>query len=341
MSTTAVRVAICEDSPAYAAGLRRFLETDGELRVVAVTADGESLIAALPELRPDLVTMDLELAGIDGIEAIRRIMASGPVPIVVITQHIGSAGDLVRRALAAGAKAAVPKARVRLDERDGPRARALRDRLSAIAAAGERPAPAPAAPARLPRRGVASVIGIGASASAGGPPAEILGALGADFALPVVVVQHMSPGFAAGLATWLDDIVALPVRLACDGDAAGPGIAIAPDGAHLVLADDCRHLHLDRRSVRGSHRPSADVLLSSLAERCGRGAVGVILSGMGRDGAAGVAAIRATGGAAVAERPEDARLSGMPAAAAHAGAAPLALAEIGRLLATLSGGDRP
>jgi two-component system, chemotaxis family, protein-glutamate methylesterase/glutaminase len=346
MSATAVRVAICEDSPAYAAGLRRFLETDGELRVVAVTPDAESLIAALPGLRPDLVTMGLELSGISGIEAIRRIMATRPVPIVVISRHLRFGGGMVDRALDAGAVAAVAKAGVRFDERDGRSARALRDRLSAIAGAGTpdpeaRPAPAPVpappAPPLLPRRGVASVVGIGASA--GGPPAlaTILGALSADFALPVLVVQHISPGFAAGLATWLDGIVALPVRLARDGDAAGPGIAIAPDGAHLVLADDGRHLRLDRRTG-GSHRPGADMLLCSLAQRCGRGAVAVVLSGMGRDGAAGVAAIRAAHGAAVAERPEDARLSGMPSAAAQAGAAPLALAEIGRLLATLSGG---
>jgi two-component system chemotaxis response regulator CheB len=344
VSSTAVRVAICEDSAAYAAGLSRFLETDGALRVVAVAVDAESLIAALPHVRPDLVTMDLELAGINGIDAIRRIMASRPVPIVVVSEHVGSDGDVVDRALAAGAKAAVAKARLRLDERDGPLARALRDQLSAIAGVGVpslQPRWAPEAPARLPRRGVATVIGIGASA--GGPPAlvEVLGALGADFALPVVVVQHMSAGFAAGLAAWLDDIVPLPVRLARDGDAAGPGIAIAPDGAHLVVGNDGRSLGLDRRTAAGAHRPSADMLLSSLAQRYGRGAVGVVLTGMGRDGAAGVAAITAAGGAAVAERPEHARLSGMPAAAAQAGAIPLELADIGRLLATLSGGRQP
>jgi two-component system chemotaxis response regulator CheB len=240
------------------------------------------------------------------------------------------------------------KADLHLGERAGPRARTLRARLCDIAGArATAPAPrqaraeAPAAPARLPRRGVASAIGIGASA--GGPPAlaEILGALAADFALPVLVVQHMSPGFAAGLAAWLDDIVALPVRLARDGDPAGPGIAIAPDGAHLVVQDGGRRLQLDRGTAGDRHRPSADMLFASLAQRCGRGAVGVVLSGMGRDGAAGVAAICAVDGAAVVERPEDARLSGMPSAAAQAGATPLDLAEIGGRLARLSGARRP
>ena len=339
MDPTAVRVAICEDSRAYAAGLRRFLETDGDLQVVAVATDAEGLIAELPRTLPELVAMDIELTGIDAIEAIRRIMATRPVPIVVLGEHTGPDGDVVAQALNAGASFAVSKAELRLDQCDAPRAGALRERLAALGRAG---APAVAsASRRLPRQGVASVIGIGASA--GGPPAlaEILGALSADFALPIVVVPHMSPGFAEGLARWLDDIVALPVRLAGDGDASRPGVAIAPEGAHLVRGDEAGRLQLDRRTAAGPHRPSVDVLLESLAQRCGRGAVGIVLSGMGRDGAGGIAAICAADGAAVAERPEHARLSGMPSAATKAGAVPLGLAEIGRVLATLSGRRSP
>lgn len=198
------------------------------------------------------------------------------------------------------------------------------------------PPRAPAAP--LPRHGLATVVGI--AASAGGPAAlgEVLGALPANFGLPVLVVQHISDGSAAGLAEWLDALVAVLVRLARDREPAGRGVAIAPDGAHLLLATDGR-LELDRRMVRGTHRPSADVLLRSLAAAAGRDAIGVVLTGMGRDGADGVAAVREAGGVALAERSEQAHLPGMPAAAALAGATPLARADIGRLLASISAGN--
>lgn len=181
---------------------------------------------------------------------------------------------------------------------------------------------------------------IGIATSAGGPAAlrEVLGALPVDFGLPVLVVQHSSDGAAAGLAEWLDGLVAVPVRLARDGEPAGSGVAIAPDGAHLLLATDGR-LELDRRMVRGTHRPSADVLLGSLAAVAGRGAIAVVLTGMGRDGADGVAAVREAGGVALAERSEQAHLPGMPAAAMLAGATPLARADIGRLLASISPGN--
>jgi two-component system chemotaxis response regulator CheB len=115
-------------------------------------------------------------------------------------------------------------------------------------------------------------------------------------------------------------------------------VAIAPDGAHLLLATDGR-LELDRRMVRGTHRPSGDVLLRSLAAVAGRGAIAVVLTGMGRDGADGVAAVREAGGVALAERSEQAHLPGMPTAAALAGATPLARADIGRLLASLAPGN--
>ena len=183
---------------------------------------------------------------------------------------------------------------------------------------------------------------MGVAASAGGPAAlsEVLGALPADFGLPVLVVQHISEGFAAGLATWLDGVIPLAVRLARDGEPAGLGVAIAPDGADLLLGGDGR-LRLDRRSASGAHRPSADALLTSLAAVAGKGVVAVVLTGMGRDGAAGVAAVRQAGGVALAERSEHAHLSGMPVAAAEAGATQLERAQIGRTLAALSSRTGP
>jgi two-component system chemotaxis response regulator CheB len=364
MNGAPVRVAICDDSRAYAEGLRRFLETDRRLEVVMVACCAEDLLGELPSVRPELITMDLELPGLDGVEAIRRIMATMPVPIVVVSTHGAYGGDqLAEDALAAGALEALSKGELSLDSRLTPRAVALRRRLARLARAQAPPGPAapPSVPApapaagvgrpptpppqaeqapkvRLPRSGLATVVGI--AASAGGPAAlgEVLGALPADFGLPVLVVQHISDGFAAGLAEWLNGLVSIPVRLARDGELAGTGAAIAPDGAHLLLGVDGR-LQLDRRMVRGTHRPSADVLLGSLAAVAGRGVIAVVLTGMGRDGADGVAAVREAGGVALAERSDQAHLPGMPAAAAQAGATPLARADIGRLLASISPGN--
>jgi len=139
--------------------------------------------------------------------------------------------------------------------------------------------------------------------------------------------------------TWLDDMVPPPVHLARDGELARPGVALAPEGAHLTLGDDGR-LHLDHDSQDSTHCPSADVLFGSLARHAGRGAVVAVLTGMGRDGAAGVTAVRAAGGVAFTEHAEDATIWGMPAAATAAGAQPLALVEVARTLAKLTAGSR-
>jgi two-component system, chemotaxis family, protein-glutamate methylesterase/glutaminase len=350
MSAPPVRVAICADSRAYAEGLRRFLETDERLGVETIATSAEELLGGLATDRPDLITMDLELPGIDGVEAIRRIMETRPTPIVVIsTRTLASSDGLVAAALAAGATEIVQKDAVRLDRRLTPQAVALRRRLARLVPGDAVPAtsaPSPSAPSPadrvsdgpggLPDPSVATVVGV--AASAGGPSAlaEVLGLLPADFDLPVLVVQHISDGYAEGLASWLDGVIPLPVRLARDGEPAGRGVAIAPDGAHLLLAADGR-LRLDRQTVRGFHRPSADLLLESLARVRGPGAVAVVLTGIGRDGAAGVAAVRAAGGVALAEHFDDAALPGMPAAARGAGATSLERVEIGSTLAALSG----
>ncbi len=337
MTEAPVRVAICANSRAYAAGLRHFLETDRELEVVTVASSGEQLLGELARVRPELITMDLELPGIDSVEAIRRIMATAPTPIVVIsTRTAESADGLVSAALDEGALEALRKGEVRLDRRLSPRATALRRHLTGLVRGtpGDASAPNGGAP-RLPRRSVATIVGI--AASAGGPAAlgEVLGELPADFGLPVLVVQHISEGFADNLAGWLDSAIALPVRLARDGETPGPGVLIAPDNAHLLLEASGR-LRLDRATDHGRHRPSADALLTSMAQAAGRGVVAVVLSGMGRDGAAGIAAVRAAGGVALTERSEHARLPSMPLAAAQEGATPLERPEIGRILAALS-----
>jgi two-component system chemotaxis response regulator CheB len=158
-------------------------------------------------------------------------------------------------------------------------------------------------------------------ASVGGPPVieTILGALPADFPFPIYVVQHIADGFVDSFAELLAARVALPVALARDGMSVQPGTWVAPEGAHLRITR-ARRLALDAETVAGPHRPSADILFESVAHACGAGAIGVILTGMGRDGAAGAAAIAACGGVLLAQDEASARIASMPRAAVAAGA---------------------
>jgi len=343
-----VRVAICEDSYAYGRGLRRLLEADGTIEVVGTATTAGELLEQLAVWQPDLVTMDLELPGApDGTEAIARIAAAGPLPVVVLSAHVGTASR-VTAALAAGALEAVSKATLQLD--DAVAGAAFRARIVALARAEGGPAPphetrtpAPAAapsdagPPSTPLRLSPRPTVIGLVASAGGPRAlaAVLAPLPAAFPIPILLVQHMSPGFTAGLATWLDDTVAVPVALAAAGAPLAPGVHVAPEDRHLLLAPDGR-LGLSAEPAHTRHRPSADVLLESLARVAGSRALAIVLTGMGRDGAVGVRAVRDAGGQAVAESRESAAVWGMPAAALGEGATPLPLEAIGGALARLS-----
>ena len=318
------RVLICEDSPSYSQALRAFLEQGDELRVVGTCASGEELLAAIPRLRPDLVTMDLELPGMDGLQATERIMRAHPLPVVVVSGHTGRGSERAAASLAAGALEAIPKSELRLDAAASPTAGVLRRRLRRVATAGAlnpNGRSAPVGPRIPPALHPRSATAIGVAASTGGPGVlhTILGALPASYPLPVLVVQHMASGFIAGLARWLDNAVAVPVRLAAEGDVAGPGVWLAPDDAHLELRSDMT-LGLDHVREAGRHRPAADVLLESVAAETAAGAVAVVLTGMGRDGAEGTRLVRAAGGLTIAQDDGSAALNGMPRAAADAGA---------------------
>lgn len=170
---------------------------------------------------------------------------------------------------------------------------------------------------------------IGICTSVGGPPVlqEILGALPADYPLPILVVQHIAAGFTDDLVRMLDQSSALSVAVAADDEPLRPGVWFAPDDAHLTLTS-ARCMALDTRTVANPHRPSADLLLESLATVLGRGAVAVVLTGMGRDGARGAAMVKAGGGLLLAQDEATSRVYGMPRAAVEAGAQPLSPSEI-------------
>lgn len=316
------RVVICDDSSAYAAALTRFLDSDEEIDVVAVARNGAQAIAEVERLQPDLLTLDMEMPGIDGLGVVRTLMAGNPLPIVILSAHAPKGSQRAVEALAAGALDVVSKDAVRLDRRDDVWAQAMRSRLRRLAsvriarpvsggaAASPRAASAPAH--------VARAVGVGAST--GGPPAleAMLGRLAAGFRLPILVVQHISPGFVDGLAGWLAQKLSVAVGVAEEGQLARPGVWLAPDGAHLTL-DSSMRFGFDRETG-GVHRPSVDVMLSSLAQSFGNEAVGVVLTGMGTDGARGAAAIRGAGGLVIAQDEASCAVYGMPRAVAENGA---------------------
>ncbi len=337
------RVLICDDSITYAAALSRLLRCDPAIEVVEVCPSAETAIARLSELEPtpDLVTMDLELPGMSGGAAIAHIMSVLPIPILALSGAGPGSGE-ARAALAAGALDAVPKDGLDLLDLDGPRSRAFRRRVKVLAGVpvirhpraglglGHVTPDTPATPERS-----AAIIGVGASA--GGPQAlaAVLAEVPAGFPIPILVVQHMVAGFDEGFARWLDGKVPLDVRLARSGGEPAPGIWVAPDEAHLTL-DGAGRLMVDTHGAAGLHRPSADVLLRSLAERAGRDAVAVVLSGMGRDGAEGLGAVRRAGGLTIAQDEASSGVYGMPMAAAECGAQLiLGPAGIGRRLGAL------
>jgi two-component system chemotaxis response regulator CheB len=315
-------VVVCEDSHTYAEALRRALEHDGEIRVVGVFSTAEDAIAAIPALQPHLVTMDIELPGISGLHAVEEIMGSHPLPILVLSAHAGADSENAAAALAAGALDAVHKDALDLLRPESSSAAALRKRVKLLS--GIRVIRHPKARIGAFERSPSSareapVIGI--CASTGGPHAlvTILNALPASFPVPILVVQHIAPGFTEGLVNWLEGTVALPVGLAEDGAPLRAGVWVAPDDAHLLLRPSGR-LALDRSNGASVHRPSADVLLRSIAESAGTRAVAVVLTGMGRDGGEGVAAITEAGGLTIAQDEPTSAVYGMPKTALERGA---------------------
>jgi two-component system, chemotaxis family, protein-glutamate methylesterase/glutaminase len=317
----AIRVLVCEDSRVYAVALRRMLEYDGDIEVVAVCDTAEKALAALPRLQPDLVTMDVELPGMSGLAAVGEIMGSRPAPILVLSTYADFGNDKAAAALAGGALDAIAKDDLDLHDPAGTAGTAFRQRVKMLSRARV---------IRHPRARLAAVTNssgptrraaaIGVCASTGGPEMLmfLLTALPADYPVPLLIVQHMAAGFTDGLVRWLDRAVSMPVGVAADGMRAGPGAWIAPHGGHLTLTGS-GHMVMDRHTQTGPHRPSGDVLLHSIAEAAGRNGVAVVLSGMGSDGAAGAAAVHRAGGLAIAQDEKSSAVFGMPRAAIDGG----------------------
>jgi two-component system chemotaxis response regulator CheB len=335
------RIVVCDRSAGRARATAAFLERDPGLRVAGVFGGVEAMLARLEGLTPDLIALDLETAGTDAAAVVEPLVREWHLPVVLLGGRPMRDDERIAAALAAGALEAIAEDRLRLDDPESVWAVALRSRVKRLANVqlrrGERDLAVATARPRPWRRPGAAYRAVGIGASVGGPPAliEVLGRLPRDFPLPVLVVQHMAPGFGEGLTAWMDRSVPPPVAVARDGQTLRPGIWMAPEGAHLSLEPTMR-LHLDGETVHGGHRPSVDVLFESLAVAAGAAAVGIVLTGMGRDGSEGIGMIAEAGGLTIAQDAGTSAVFGMPRAAIEAGVdLVLPLEEIGSRLASL------
>jgi two-component system, chemotaxis family, protein-glutamate methylesterase/glutaminase len=349
------RVLVVDDSSTVRARLREVLESDPRLEVVGEASNGEQAIALCEEIRPDVITMDMMLPVMNGLAATEYVMAHHPTPILIVSSS-ANRGDLFTTydALAAGAVDVIEKPRCDESDTDWERnflaavlvvsrVRVImhpRVRLRRICPSEISSTQLDAAPFNI--RGDYELVAIGAST--GGPTAivEVLRKLPQSFSIPVVIVLHIGASHAGSFVQWLGDQTGRQVRFGVDrelvSEAAGQ-VVMAPPDHHLEIRNG--HLHLTQGPERHSCRPSVDVLFESVAAEYGSKAVACLLTGMGRDGAAGLGLVRQQGGLTIAQDEKTCVLYGMPRAAVQLGAVEhiLPLEQIGPALSKLGAGS--
>ena len=323
-----VSVLIVEDSSTVRALLEHIIGRDPRLEVAATAASAEEALRSLDHLTPDVIAMDIRLPGMDGLEATRRIMSHRPIPIVVVAASVDSQ-DRNRAAIEAlhvGALAVLEKPVGTTHADYDTLAERLCNQLvsmSQVKLVRRRMARAPRsapAPVLCPGAGAGYAM-LGIVCSTGGPGAlvHLLNALGSRFPLPILLVQHMMSSFLPGFAAWLDGVSPFAAVVVNHGDAPARGsVYMAPAEQHLRL--HAGRLWLDAAEPVCSQRPSGTVLLQSMALSLGPRALGLVLTGMGEDGAEGLLDVHAAGGYTIAEDESTAVVYGIPAAAVRLGA---------------------
>jgi two-component system chemotaxis response regulator CheB len=335
-------VLVVDDSKLMRVLIRRILEDSGRFEVIAEAATGYEAIRLLHEQEPDVITLDLEMPDLGGVETLGYIMSELPRPVVIVSSHTERMADPALRALEYGAVEYVPKpANDATGEEDAFEDRLLRALDAALharlrnlrlrlAVSGALARARQARHARLPL--ARSVVAI--AASTGGPGAlfDLVSALPAELSAAVLIVQHLPATFTPRFAERLAAECALPVCVPDDGELVRAGtVYVAPGQRHLDLRrtrDGIRFTHSDAPPLWGV-RPAADVLFTAVARSYGPAALGVVLTGMGRDGADGLRALRQVGARTIAQDEATSVIAGMPRAAAPFAEEVLPLHEIG------------
>lgn len=319
-----IRVLIAEDSASVKAYLEYLIASVDDMEVIAVVSNGEDAARLTCELQPDVVAMDIHMPVMDGYSATRLIMSQCPTPVVIVSSLIH--GDDARetfRIMEVGAVAAVPKpsgpgsAHAKVDA--SAFIDTLREMAGVCVTSPLTPVKAKISPSLLKKASDYSLVAVGAST--GGPVAlqTMLRQLPADFRLPVVIVQHISVGFIAGMVKWLSQSCLLPVKVAAAGEKLQAGcVYFAPDDLHMGI-NQFGTFVFNHDPPFHSVRPSVSYLFSSVAKNYGKKSIGVMLTGMGRDGAQEMLAMKNAGAVTLVQDQASCVVYGMPGAAAELG----------------------
>ncbi len=314
-----MKIGIVNDLALAVEALRRALREHPEHTIIWTAADGVEAVERCAQNPPDLVLMDLLMPNMDGVEATRRIMARSPCAILIVTASVDGNAPLVFEAMGHGA----------LDAVDMPALAADKEGIAALLAkinligrlANVRPIKAMPSKQKPAKPATERLLAIGASAGGPAAVAQVLGGLPARFPAAIVIIQHIDEKFAKSMADWLHRYSKNPVRLARPGDRPMAGTALlAGTNQHLVLNDDGR-LDYTCEPFDEPYRPSVNVFFESVNDAWSGPAVGVLLTGMGRDGAAGLKAMRLKGHHTITQDQASSAVYGMPKAAAELGAA--------------------
>ena len=323
-----IHTLIVDDSALARDILRDFLESDGSFKIIGEAADGEEGIEKILSLRPDLVTLDVEMPKKNGLEVIKAVMQHSFVPIVVVSSQ--DTAKIAYEATLLGALEFYAKDTfsASLSPEKQQQIYATLKRISGVKAQQNHSPAAPVVCAKPQKRKIDMVV---IASSTGGPKAlsRFCSLLPGDFPVPIVIVQHNSTGFDKSFAQWLDTYTPLSVTVAQEGDTPKPGVIyIAQTDRHLMLrgraGQDCVLCYNDDEP-ENNQKPAADVLFRTAAESLKQSVISVVLTGMGNDGAAGTQAIRKMGGITLAQDEETSLIYGMPKAAAETGCVDIVL----------------
>lgn len=338
-ATSPVRVLVVDDSAFMRKSLTSMLEEGKQIQVIGVARNGEEAVQQVQQLKPDVVTMDVEMPGMTGLQALQHIMAKHPVPVIMVSSITVEGAQETLQALEWGAIDFVPKQLDGVASKIAEIQKLLVSKVLAARHAGAKlrtiPLSGPSKNTTMPTKALSSfavsvtrgtkLIAIGCST--GGPQAlfEIMPMIPPDCPAAIVIVQHMPKSFTKPFSDRLNNLCSLDVREAADGDEIKPGrVLVAPGGMQFRIVKrtiTSSIVKLAPNVENNPHAPSVDIMLQSVAALYGERSIGVILTGMGHDGLEGMKAIKAAKGRTVAQDEASSVVYGMPKAVVEAGCA--------------------